>query len=387
MKKAVGIVVEYNPFHNGHKYHCLKAREHGDIVIAVMSGDYVQRGEPALINRWDRAELALKNGVDIVVELPIFYSTQSAEIFSRGALGILHLMNVDKIVFGSETGDINSLVERANLEEKEEFGEELKKQLKEGHSYPTAYSNTLKNLNIANELDSNDILGVEYIKALKFWKSTVEPVAIKREKSGYYSEGIEDGISSATGIRKKIQSGEEVKDVVPETTYKVLKNALDENRFATLKDFYSLIRYRILLERESIKKIQDIEIGFENRLYEAALSSLDFESFFEKIQTKRYTLGRTQRILIHILLNIKKEETAVVKEKVPYIRVLGFTQNGQNYLKKLKEKDVVVLTALKNIQKILTEDELKLLEKNEIASKIYSMINSYEDRKIPIIIR
>ncbi|MGL5355185.1 MAG: nucleotidyltransferase [Cetobacterium sp.] len=387
MKKAVGIVVEYNPFHNGHKYHCLKAREHGDIVIAVMSGDYVQRGEPALINRWDRAELALKNGVDIVVELPIFYSTQSAEIFSRGALGILHLMNVDKIVFGSETGDINSLVERANLEEEEEFGEELKKQLKEGHSYPTAYSNTLKNLNVANELDSNDILGVEYIKALKFWKSTVEPVAIKREKSGYYSEGIEDGISSATGIRKKIQSGEEVKDVVPETTYKVLKNALDENRFATLKDFYSLIRYRILLERESIKKIQDIEIGFENRLYEAALSSLDFESFFEKIQTKRYTLGRTQRILIHILLNIKKEETAVVKEKVPYIRVLGFTQNGQNYLKKLKEKDVVVLTALKNIQKILTEDELKLLEKNEIASKIYSMINSYEDRKIPIIIR
>ncbi|MGL4946970.1 MAG: nucleotidyltransferase [Cetobacterium sp.] len=387
MKKAVGIVVEYNPFHNGHKYHCLKAREHGDIVIAVMSGDYVQRGEPALINRWDRAELALKNGVDIVVELPIFYSTQSAEIFSRGALGILHLMSVDKIVFGSETGDINSLVERANLEEKEEFGEELKKQLKEGYSYPTAYSNTLKNLNVANKLDSNDILGVEYIKALKFWKSTVEPVAIKREKSGYYSEGIEDGISSATGIRKKIQSGEEVKDVVPETTYKVLKNALDENRFATLKDFYSLIRYRILLERESIKNIQDIEIGFENRLYEAALSSLDFESFFEKIQTKRYTLGRTQRILIHILLNIKKEETAVVKEKVPYIRVLGFTQNGQKYLKKLKEKDVVVLTALKNIQKILTEDELKLLEKNEIASKIYSMINSYEDRKIPIIIR
>ncbi|MGL5000283.1 MAG: nucleotidyltransferase [Cetobacterium sp.] len=387
MKKAVGIVVEYNPFHNGHKYHCLKAREHGDIVIAVMSGDYVQRGEPALINRWDRAELALKNGVDIVVELPIFYSTQSAEIFSRGALGILHLMNVDRIVFGSETGDINSLVERANLEEKEEFGEELKKQLKEGYSYPTAYSNTLKNLNVANELDSNDILGVEYIKALKFWKSTVEPIAIKREKSGYYSEGIEDGISSATGIRKKIQSGEEVKDVVPETTYKVLKNALDENRFATLKDFYSLIRYRILLERESIKNIQDIEIGFENRLYEAALSSLDFESFFEKIQTKRYTLGRTQRILIHILLNIKKEETAVVKEKVPYIRVLGFTQNGQNYLKKLKEKDVVVLTALKNIQKILTDDELELLEKNEIASKIYSMINSYEDRKIPIIIR
>ncbi|MGL4788877.1 MAG: nucleotidyltransferase family protein, partial [Cetobacterium sp.] len=128
MRKAVGVVVEYNPFHNGHKYHCLKARQHGDLVIAVMSGDYVQRGEPALINRWERAELALKNGVDIVVELPIFYSTQSAEIFSRGAVGLLNLMGVEKIVFGSESGDIQSLKERADLEELDEFKEELKKQ-------------------------------------------------------------------------------------------------------------------------------------------------------------------------------------------------------------------------------------------------------------------
>ncbi|MGL5088524.1 MAG: nucleotidyltransferase [Cetobacterium sp.] len=387
MKKAVGIVVEYNPFHNGHKYHCLKAREHGDVVIAVMSGDYVQRGEPALINRWDRAELALKNGVDIVVELPVFYSTQSAEIFSRGAVGILNQMNVDKIVFGSESGDIKSLADRADLEEKKEFKEELKKQLKEGHSYPTAYSNTLKNLKVDEELNSNDILGVEYIKALKFWRSSIKPVAIKREKSGYYSEGIEDGISSATGIRKKLQSGEDIKEVVPHTTYEVLKNALDENRFAKLKDFYSLIRHRILLERENLKDIQDVEIGFENRLYEAAFSSLDFESFFQKIQTKRYTLGRTQRILIHILLDIKKETTKVVKVKVPYIRVLGFTKDGQSYLKDLKEKEIIVLTALKNIQKLLSKDELRFLEQNETGSKIYSMINYYEDRKIPIIIR
>ncbi|MGL5797415.1 MAG: nucleotidyltransferase [Cetobacterium sp.] len=387
MKRSVGIVVEYNPFHNGHKYHCMKAKEHGDIVIAVMSGDYVQRGEPALINKWDRAELALKSGVDIVVELPVFYSTQSAEIFSRGAVGILNLLHTDKIVFGSESGNVENLIARAELEEKQEFKEELKYFLKEGLSYPTAYSNTLKKLNIDTELNSNDILGVEYIKALKFWKSKIDPIAIKREKSGYYSEGIEDGISSATGIRKKIGIGEEIKDVVPEETYKVLNEAIKNNRFAKLEDFYSLIKHRILLEKENLKFIQDIEIGYENKLYEAAFSSFNFETFFQKIQSKRYTLGRVQRILIHILLGIKKDETEINKKKIPYIRILGFTKDGQSYLKELKNEDIIILTSLKNVQKKLNENELKFLEQNEVASKIYAMINPYEDRKIPIIIK
>lgn len=387
MRKAVGVVVEYNPFHNGHKYHCLKARQHGDLVIAVMSGDYVQRGEPALINRWERAELALKNGVDIVVELPIFYSTQSAEIFSRGAVGLLNLMGVEKIVFGSESGDIQSLKERADLEELDEFKEELKKQLKEGHSYPTAYSNTLKKLKQGLELNSNDILGVEYIKALKFWKSDIEPVAIKREKSGYYSEGIEDGISSATGIRKKLELGEEIKEVVPASTYEVLNAALEENRFARLKDFYPFIRHKILLEKESLKEIQDLEDGYENRLYEAAFKYSNYEDFFKSIQSKRFTIGRTQRILIHILLGIKKSDVEIVKNRIPYVRVLGFTKDGQSYLKSLKEKEVEILTTLKNIQRILSVEDLKFLEMNEIASKIYSIVNEYEEKKIPIMIR
>lgn len=387
MEKSVGIVVEYNPFHNGHKYHCLKAKEHGDIVVAVMSGDYVQRGEPAFIDRWTRTELALKNGVDIVVELPVFYSTQSAEIFARGAVGILNLMKIEKIVFGSETGDVNRLIERGELEEREDFKRELKKQLKEGHSYPAAYSNTLKLLNTKEELDSNDILGVEYIKALKFWKSEIEPIAIKREKSGYYSEEIKDGISSATGIRKKIQAGEEVKSAVPSTTYEVLKNSLEKNQFAKLQDFYPFIRHSILLEKERLKRIQDVEEGYENRLYDGAFFCKDFESFFERIKSKRYTQGRVQRVLIHILLGIEKEQTEKVKEKIPYIRVLGFTKRGQDYLKKLKDDGVEVLTSLKNIQKYLDKDSLALLEQNEVASKIYAMVNPYEDRKIPIIIK
>ncbi|WP_297596968.1 nucleotidyltransferase [uncultured Cetobacterium sp.] len=386
--KGVGVVVEYNPFHNGHKYHYEKAKAEGDVVIAIMSGDFVQRGEPAVVNRWERAEMALRNGVDIVVELPIFYSTQSAEIFSRGAVGILDKLKVKKIVFGSETGDIEKLLERGKLEEKEEFQENLRKELKKGQSYPTAYSKTLEILGINNTLNSNDILGVEYIKAIEFWKSSIVPVAIKREKAGYYSEDSVEGISSATGIRKRLEKNEDYKDVVPEATYNLLKNAYENGSIAKLEDFYPLIRHKILLDREKIFEIQDIEIGYSNKLFEVALKNRYYKEFFQELITKRFTIGRTQRMLIHILLGITKKDTEVVKNRVPYIRVLGFNKNGQEYLKQIKkDEDLIVLTSLKNIKKMMGDEDLKLLELNEVASKIYSMINNYEDKKIPLIFK
>lgn len=386
--KGVGIVVEYNPFHNGHKYHCEMAKAEGDVVIAVMSGDYVQRGEPAVVNRWERAEMALKSGVDIVIELPVFYSTQSAEIFSRGAIGILEKLKVSKVVFGSETGDVEKLLERAKLEEKQEFQETLKKQLKEGFSYPTAYSKTLEILGLDNELNSNDILGVEYIKGIEFWKSSIVPIAIKREKTGYYSETSIEGISSATGIRKRLEKNENYQDVVPEVTYEILKVAAEEKRVARLEDFYPWIRHKILVDREKLFDIQDIEIGYYNKLFEVALKQREFKEFFENIITKRFTIGRTQRMLTHILLGITKEVTEVVKKKVSYIRVLGFTKKGQQYLKQIKkDEELVILTSLKNVKKMMNNEELRLLELNEVASKIYSMVNYYEDKKIPLMFK
>lgn len=387
--KGVGIVVEYNPFHNGHKYHCDKAREYGDVVVAVMSGNFVQRGEPAIVNKWERTKMALNSGVDIIVELPVFYSTQSAEIFSRGAVGILNELKVSKLVFGSETGDVESLEKIAKLEENEEFQESLKKYLKDGNSYPTAYSLTLKNLGEEDSLNSNDILGVEYIKGIKFWKSSIESVAIKREKSGYYTHECIDGISSATGIRKRLEESSCFKDVVPEVTYKILTESILNGNTVKLEMFYELIRYRILLERENLENIQDVEDGFSNRLYSSALKNRKYIDFFNDILTKRYTLGRIQRILIHILLNITKDITKEVKVKVPYIRVLGFTQRGREYLKQLKKEDesIKVLTSLKNIKKILTDKEKELLELNEVSDRIYSMLNFYEDEKIPVMMK
>lgn len=388
MKEAIGIVVEYNPFHNGHKYHLNRAKKLGDVVIAVMSGDYVQRGEPSLINRWERALMALKEGVDIVCELPCFYSSQSAEIFARGSIGILNFMGVDKIIFGSESDKLENLKKIIEISEKKEFQENLKKQLEEGISYPNAYNKILKGfLSEEIELNSNDILGLEYLRAIKYFGNNIEPITLKREGGGYYSEEEKSSILSATGIRKFILEKKDIEKFIPQKSYEILKKEINENKIATLEKFYSLIRYSILEKRDRIFEIQDIEVGFDKRLYEMAIKYENYKEFFENLITKRYTIGRVQRILIHILLGIKKDDTKYLKENIPYIRVMGFSEKGKEYLKdfqKIKENDVKIITSFKNIQKKLNSESLKYLELNEKASIIYKMINDYKEIKIPL---
>ncbi|WP_300357937.1 nucleotidyltransferase [Fusobacterium sp.] len=389
---SVGIIVEYNPFHNGHKYHLEKSKEKGDIVVAVMSGDFVQRGEPAFLNRWERGEIALREGVDILVELPVFYSVQSAEIFARGAVGILNHLGVKKIIFGSESSDIEKLKEIIALEKNEKFIEILQNYLKEGDSYPTAYNRAIEKF-VGKELSfkSNDILGIEYLRAIEFWKSEIIPYALKREGVGYYSCDYEKNITSATGIRKMFEKNEEfekIEEFITENSKDIVFKAVSEKRVTNISNFYNLIRYAILSQKENLKNIQDIEIGLDNRLYEMALTYENYEEFLNKVITKRFTIGRVQRVLIHILLGITKEITEQAKNKIPYIRVMGFSEKGREYLKKLKDKDdIKVITSLKNIQKILSEEERKFLEINERAGKIYGIVNPYKNRNIPLMER
>lgn len=387
--RAVGLVVEYNPFHNGHKYHLEKAREvsGAEIVIAVMSGDYTQRGEVACFNRWKRAEMALENGVDLIVELPVFYSSQSAEIFSRGAVNTLSELGVDRIVFGSESGDLDKLEKIADLEENEKFKESLGAGLKLGLSYPTAFSAALREMEPDLEIKSNDILGIEYIKAAKKLEKEIELIPIKRVGVGYHETTIQGEIASATGIRRMFRENIEVEKVMPRESHMHIQG----ERMALLEEYYPLIRYEIINNFEKLKKIQDIEEGFENRVFQLAIKYSDFEEFFQELVTKRYTIGRLQRILIHILVGLTTQITAEVKERVPYIRVLGFSRNGQRYLKELKRKREEnfqapsLLVGLKNIKKILGERDRELLEFNERASLIYRMVNNYEDIKNIII--
>lgn len=384
MEKIVGVVVEYNPFHNGHKYHLEEARKLGNIVIGIMSGDYVQRGEPAFINKWSRGQVALKEGIDILCELPSYYSTQSAEIFAKSSIGILKNLGVNIIIFGSESSDIKKLNKIIELEKKEYFNSEIKKNLDSGSSYPNAYSLSIKKfLGKEMEISSNDILGIEYLRAIKYYGGKIEVKILKRQAGGYYSQDEENNIMSASGIRKLIFEKKHVENLVTKNSFEIL----EKERITKISDFYPLVRYAILSKREKLANYQDIENGLENRIYEMALKCENYQEFFDNLITKRYTIGRIQRILMHILLDITKEDTNYLKENIPYIRVLGFSKKGREYLRKIGEKNnVKIITSFKNVQKKLNETEIKFLELNEKASIIYRIINPYKDKKIPLII-
>lgn len=385
--KATGIVVEYNPFHNGHKYHLEKAKKLNpeNVIIAVMSGDFVQRGEPSIIDRWTKTEIALKNGVDMVVELPVFYSAQSAEIFAKGAIGILNELRCSTLVFGSESGDVEELKRISSLQKSEEFKIKLKERLKEGNSYPTAHSLTMKEVLGESELNSNDILGLEYIKAIKYWKSSIVPQTLKREKVGYHDTNIIGEFASATKIREQLKKNQEIKNIVTEESYEILKKY---NKFTYMENFYPLIRYELIKNYKNLFEIQDMEIGFENRLYENAVKYLKYQEFLKSISNRRYTLGRTQRVLLHTLLGLTEDITEKVKNTIPYVKILGFNKKGREYLNYLKSfENNKIITSYKKMNEIFTSEICSLIEFNEESSKIYRLINNYKDYKAPIIFR
>lgn len=377
--KAVGIIVEYNPFHNGHKYHLEEAKKLGDVVIAVMSGDFTQRGEPSIIDRYSKTQMALDNGVDIVVELPSFYSCQSAEIFARGGIGILNELKVDKIIFGSESNDLKKLEEIVSFQESDEFKEILKNYLNLGNSYPTAHSLTMNEILGDYKIESNDILGLEYLKSIKYFGNNIKPYLLKRKNISYYDENTKDNFASATKIRYNINENIKYYEFVPKESYEILKNY---KKFVKLSDFYPYLRYEFIKNYKNLENIQDMEIGFNNRLYKYAEKFLNFDDFMNSISNKRYTQGRIQRVLLHSMLNLTKDITEYVKNNVPYVKIMGFNKKGReylNYLKKFENKKI--LTSYKNMNKILDKKACSLIEFNEKCSKIYKLINDYDDKK------
>ena len=392
-KNVVGLVVEYNPFHNGHLHHIQEIDKlfEDNIKIAVMSGDFVQRGEPSLLNKFEKTKVALSHGIDIVIELPAFYSCQSAEIFARGSVNILDKLSCSHIVFGSESNDLDKLKRIATISLTKEFELSLKEFLAEGFSYPTAFSKAL----FDEKLGSNDILALEYLKAIKVLNSKIIPHSIKREKVGYYDDEKEN-FASASYIRKNILSLDKdkinlsfAKDLVPKFSF----DTLEKNFFylISLENFYDLIRYEILKNKEDLKNIQDMEVGLENRLYESALKNLDFNCFFNEILSKRLTISRLQRILLHILLGLTEDVTNNTKFSIPFVKILGFSKKGQEYLNFLKKTDSYkenkILTSNRNLKEFLNEEEKFLFEFNERCSQIYRIKSNYDNLNYPIIFK
>lgn len=385
--KATGIIVEYNPFHNGHKLHLTEAKKKGDLVIGVMSGNFLQRGEPGIFDKWTRANMALENNIDLVVELPVFYSTQSAEIFSYGAIDILDKLRVDNLVFGSESSDIQRLKKIAYLQidKKELIDEKIKEKIKKGISYPNAINSVIEELLGEKDiLKPNDILGIEYIKAIRKLGSSIEVDLIERRSVGYHDKEIVGDITSATSIREMIKNNnlEDIKKVMPIESFETLGIP------TYLENFYFLLRYEILNNFDELKDISDMEIGLDNRIFEMAVKYSDFHEFYKNLMTKRYTNGRIQRILIHILLKIDKKIIDETRSGITYVKILGFSKLGMRYLKEKKDElKIKPLSGLKNISLILDERERELLNFEIKCDRIYNIINPYEERKFPIIKR
>ena len=391
-KNVIGLIVEYNPFHNGHLHHIQEIDRlfEDNIKITVMSGDYVQRGEPSLINKFEKTKIALSQGIDIVIELPAFYSTQSAEIFAKGSINLLNKLSCSHIVFGSESNDLEKLKRIATISMTKEFELSLREFLAEGLSYPTAFSKAL----FDEKLGSNDILALEYLKAIKAINPKIEAYCIKREKTGYYDDE-KDNFASATHIRKilldynkkKEDKLNKIKNLVPEFSYKILEENFGV--FSCLSDFYDLIKYNIIKNHSNLKNIQDLEVGLENRLYKYSLENSNFDEFFNNILTKRLTISRLQRILLHSLFNLTETITEKVKNKIPFVKILGFSTKGQEYLNYLKKSDNYserkILTSNRDLKEILNEEEIELFNFNELCSQIYRIKSSYINIGYPII--
>ncbi|MFC0473062.1 nucleotidyltransferase [Halalkalibacter kiskunsagensis] len=356
--KAVGIVVEYNPFHNGHHFQVTKARQitNADVVIAVMSASFLQRGEPAIVSKWFRTQMALACGVDIVIELPYIYSTQKAETFANGAISLLAEMGVNFINFGSESGNIQDFEHLLTFmrQNKVAFDRHVKENMKLGYSYPRATSTAFTQLNpdcdTLSLTEPNNILGFHYMKAIQDQGYSIQATTTLRRQAHYHDQQISEGsIASATSIRQAIQNGElsEIKHVMPTESYQLLKSYKQTySLLHTWQDYYDLLQYKVLSTPVThLRMIYECEEGLEYRVKNVSKRATSFSDWMQQLKTKRYTWTRLQRLATHILTNTTKLEMkeALSQQTPEYIRLLGMNTLGQAYLNQSKKNRSVPL--------------------------------------------
>lgn len=396
--KVLGIVSEYNPFHNGHKFHIEQSIKNSgcDFVIAVMSGNFVQRGEPAIFDKWTRTKAALLNGVDMVIEIPTYFSTSSAEFFAECAVRILENTGIVNMVsFGSESGHIEYIEKTANIlyNEPKEFKGAIKKELSKGLPFPTARGNALKQIaNIPNEIleNPNNILGIEYIKSLKKINSNITPVTVKREKAHYNSKNIESTIASATAIREYIKTNDinTALSAIPKNCIDIYSEALNSKKAPIFQnDLSDFLNYKIRMSSEEyLRNILDVTEGLENRILKSLYACYDFNEICDYIKSKRYTYTKMQRAILHIILDIQKNDfyEFINNGFAQYIRVLGFNKKSSIVLSELTKKaKIPVITNVKNIYSQLDDIGLKMFEKEIQFTDIYSALSKSKNMRLP----
>lgn len=393
-----GIIAEYNPFHNGHKFQLEDAKKHtgADYTIVAMSGNFMQRGTPALIDKYKRAEMALKNGADLVVELPTFYATSSAELFASGAVALLDRLGVvDYLCFGSECGDVEILGQIADIlvEEPEEFRQLLQSRVREGYSYPAARTSALvqyrPEMTGARDIltSPNNILGIEYLKALKRRSSVMKPSTTQRRESDYHDRMLATHQSSALAIRQAVYDSRDLKllsEQMPPSAFQIFERSLREVKPIELNDFSAQLHYKLLSEADrGYTQYLDVSPELSDRIVNMLDQFVSFRGFCDILKTKNLTYTRVSRCLMHILLNITSydAEHYAHGDYVSYARVLGFRKDSEELLRRIERQgDIPLITKLADADKVLSVEAYGMLHREMRINSLYLSASSIKNR-------
>lgn len=357
----IGIICEYNPFHNGHLYQIKKIKEtyKDSLIIVCLSSCFMQRGEASILNKWDKTRLAIESGVDLVLELPFAFATQYQDIFAKGALTILNHLKIDTLVFGSECNDIELLKNLASIQLKDDgYNHLVKRYLDLGLNYPTSLSKALFDISGVKLDKPNDLLALAYIKEIIKNNYDIEPFSIRRT-SDYHNSNLDSDIVSASTIRKLLKDGVNVNNYLPYNIYDYLSE-IDEDKY------FALLKYQIINNIDCLDKFQTVDEGIENRIIKYINMVNSKEELILKVKSKRYTYNKINRMFTHILTNFTKEDAKDLE--IEYLRVLGFNTRGKNYLNKIK-KDIGIPIINKYIPNMY-----KCLDIEFRVSLIYSLI-------------
>lgn len=361
---VIGIIAEYNPFHNGHLYQINKVKQlyPNLLIIVVLNGNFTQRGDISLINKWDKAKILLDHNIDLVIELPTYYGINNADIFAKGALEILNDLKIDTLVFGTERDNIDELIKSVEIKNTCKYQELVKYYLDKGYSYPKATFDALEKLSNVKINSPNDILALSYIEQIINNNYNITPIGIKRTND-YHSKDLNE-MCSASAIRDAIKKNIDISKYVPKETLKYVKNIF-------IDDYFDLLKYKIL-STDDLTVFHDVKEGIDIRIKKYIIESNSLEELVNKIKCKRFTYNRIKRILLYILLDIKKH--TIINN---YIRPLGFNKNGSNYLKKIKKELSLPLITNYSKNKDLLSLEYKV---NSIYSlKIYDINKSIKN--------
>lgn len=350
---AVGIICEYNPLHNGHIYHINETKKlfPNSPIILILNGYFLERGETSILSKENKTKLALAYGIDLVVELPFIFGTQSADIFANASITILNHLKCKYLVFGSESNDVETLKSIAIKEESHEYNNKVKEYLKTGINYPTAMAKALDiDMSFFNP---NDLLGISYIKAILKNNFDITPITIKRT-STYHSIDENSTLISASNIRNRIKNNEDISLYVPSKVIKLIENI-------SLNDFFPYLKYKIITDN-NLDKYLTVDEGIENRLKEKIYEANDIYELISLIKTKRYTYNKICRMFIHILLSIPKN---INELEIEYIKILGFNELGRNYLHTLKDIEISLVPITNS----------KVYKYELLAASLYSLIS------------